>query len=172
MGGWLTRRNLMRKSSISQIRRYGTNHLANRTLWHKTISQIGRYGRKGASHLRNPTPWHKPSRKSGEMVPWRRICVIFGPRSCHGVGFARWRGAILPYRRICEMEGRDSAIPSDLRDGEGPVSATASDLRDGSVPQPQRTDPWGRSRALIEQSLLTARSHAPHLLRTRSSRQT
>ena len=109
--------------AITQIGRYGTNHLANPTPWHRpsrksgamaeTISQIGRYGRKGASHLRNPTPWHKPSRKSGEMVPWRRICEISAPvratasdlrdggaRFCHAVGFARWRGP-----RFCHAVG-------------------------------------------------------------------
>ena len=41
----------------------------------------------------------------------------------------------VPRRPICVMEGHDSAIASDLRDGEGPVSATVSDLRDGEGPE-------------------------------------
>ena len=148
--------------AISQIGRDGRGHLANPSLWHgpsrksdamaQAISQIGRDGRKGASHLRNPTPWHKPSRKSGEMVPWRRICVISGPvcatasdlrdggaRFCHTVGFARWRGAILPCRRICEMaRARSPHISPNTSCADTEASLNRSAQPAQSAPPPRQ----------------------------------
>ena len=107
----------------------------------RAITQIGR---RGTGHLANRALWHEPSRKSGGMA--EKGPPISGIRRhgtnhhanrakwCHGAGFARFRPPFVPRRRICVMEGRDSAMPSDLRDGEGPVSAMPSDLRDGEGP--------------------------------------
>ena len=129
--------------TISQIRRDGTGHLANRAPWHKpsrksdgmarAISQIRR---DGTDHHANRTVWQKPSRKSDGMAEKGPPISGIGRHGtnhlanrakwCHGAGFARFRAPFVPRRRICVMEGRDSAIPSDLRDG------SRDGLRDGS----------------------------------------
>ena len=127
--------------AISQIRRYGTDHLANRTPWHRpsresgavaqAITQIGRYG---TNHHANRAGWQKrglPSQESGAMA---QTITQIGRNGTTAPDLRDIGPPFVPRRRICEMEGCDSAIPSDLRDGEGPVSAMPSDLRDGSVP--------------------------------------
>ena len=116
----------------------GRSHLANPKLWHgpsrksvamaRAISQIRSYG---TGHLANRAGWQKRGLPSQESDAMAQTITQIGRNGAMAPDLRDFGPPFVPRRPICVMEGRDSAIASDLRDGEGRVSATASDLRDG-----------------------------------------
>ena len=100
-------------------------HHANRTVWHRpsrksdavaqAITQIGRYG---TNHHANRTGWQKRGLPSQESDAMAQTITQIGRNGAMAPDLRDFRAPFVPRRRICEMEGRDSAIPSDLRDGK------------------------------------------------------